>query len=400
MNNIKIIKASKFKDTLISLRFATQKNSNVAARAILSIMLSDRSAKYSSKVLMNEKLDNMFGATLSSSVFNYGNAHVIELSLSTLSQRYVDENLLEAQVEMLSDLIYEPLLDEDLFNEAKDMLLDLIAREQESLGSYVANESLRIAGKNFPLETSRYGDLATVTKTTLDDVKNVYAQMINDNNLNVIVVSDEDETVILDLFKKYFRQHNQSAFESNYLVTNTSTEPVVIVKSIPSPYYSIVYNTHTSNVGREYWALQLMSMVLGQLPSSFLFQEVREKRSLAYSVRSLVAGYDGVLIITAGIREGHTDEAVELSIAQVERIKNNEVSPQLFEAAKVMLKNSMRQTEDSSRRIIDSEYRKIILDENLDTNDLIALVDDIKLEEIVEIANRLELNTILKMENA
>ncbi len=399
MNNIKVIEDHKFKDTLISLRFAAKKNSNVASRALLSIMLSDRSEKYNSKVLMNEKLDNMFGASLSSSVFNYGKAHIIELSLSALSERYVDEALLDAQVEMLSELVYYPLLNEHIFNEAKDLLIDMINREKESLGSYVVNESLRVAGKGFPLEKSRYGDLEGVKATTLDDVKAEYLSMVNNDSLNIIVVSDVSEPIIIEVFNKHFKEHNSDSFETSYLVDNNSEKIIVEEKSIPSPYYSIIYNTHTLNVDKDYWSLQLMCMVLGQMPSSFLFQEVREKRSLAYSVRSMVAAYDGVMVITGGVRAGHTDEAIEISLAQVKRVQDNEVSEDLFKSAQVMLKNSIRQTDDNSRRIIDSEYRKILLNETLNTNDLLNLVDEITLSDITDIANRLQLNVIYKLEN-
>lgn len=398
MNNINLIQETKFKDILISLRFASNNQDNITARSLLAMMLSDRSETYYSKVLMNEKLDNMFGAHLSSSVFNYGKAHVIEVTLSALSSEYVEVDLLVEQFALLSEIIYKPLLNDAVFMEAKMMLSDLIARERENLGTYVVNESLKIAGAGFPLANSRYGNLKDLENITLEDVKDVYEKMLTEDSLHVTIVGDTNEERISDLYHTYFKEHRTEILETSYLVTNKKQETIVNKRPVPSPYFSVVYNTHTKNDGREYWAMQLMSMVLGQLPNSFLFQEVREKRSLCYFIRSMIVGYDGVMVVTSGVRDGSEDEAIALVDAQIRRIVEYEVSLELLESAKRMLVNSIYQTDDSNRRLVDSHYRRYILNENLDSEGLINLIESIELEEIVTIAKRLELNTIYKIE--
>lgn len=397
MSKIKFIKAEKFKDVAISLRFASQGDTNHSVRALLSIMLSDRSKNYSTKVLMNDKLDNMFGAHLSSAIFAYGHAHVIELSLSALSPKYVEEDLLNEQVAFLSDLLYNPLLNEALFKEAKINLTDIIMRAKDSLGSYVISESLRLAGKGYPLEHSRYGTLEELADVTLSDVKAEHEKLIKEDVLIATVIGDCDEAQLNELFAKNFREHNDQEFKTNYLLDSDEVSKHEVIMSVPSPYFSIVYNTKVLNVGREYWALQLMSMVLGQLPNSYLFQEVREKRSLTYSIRSMVGGYDGVLIISSGVRDKSEDEAIAISLEQVARIQAGDINETLFNSAKAMLINSMYQTNDSNRRILDLEYRKLVLNENLNTEDLIKIVNSIELAELVTVANKLELNTIYKI---
>ncbi len=397
MNNITVIQESKFKDILVSLRFANQDQSSIIARAVLAIMLSDRSSNYNTKVLMNEKLDNMFGANLSSAVFNYGQAHVIELSFSVLSSKFVSEDLLDQQVEFLSELVYKPLLNEASFTEAKLMLTEMIERESDNLGSYVVNESLKVAGKGFPLEASRFGDLEVLNNLELEDIEKAYEMMISGDSLKVHVVGDVTQEKFEAVYKKYFKHHNTDAFKTSYTVDNNTQKTIEVTKDIPSPYFSVVYNTHTSNKGREYWAMQLMSMVLGQLPNSFLFHEVREKRSLCYFIRSMVAGYDGVMIVTSGVRDGSEDEAISLIDVQIERIINYDVSEDLFNSAKRMMVNTITQTEDSNRRIVDSQYRKYLLDEKEDSQGLIDLINDIKIEELIEIAKRLEHNVTYKL---
>lgn len=397
MSNINIIKEEKFKDILISLRFASKMPVNRSARAILSIMLSDRTLKYDSKVKMNEKLDHMFGATLASSIFSYGYSNVIDLSSSTLSQRFVSDDLLEDHIEFLSEVVYAPLLNEAVFKEAKIMLSDIIEREKDNIGSYVINQALKVAGKNYPLENSRYGSLEQLKSLTLDEVKAAYEAMLNDDSLTIMVVGDVDEVHFKSLFQSYFKEHTSKEFKSNYLLKSDEVSVVEKTMHVPSPNFALIYNTHVLNVGREYWALQLMSMVLGQLPNSYLFQEVREKRSLTYSIRSMVGGYDGILLISSGVRDGSMDEAIKISQEQIARIQAHDVNEVLFKSAQAMLINNMYQVEDSNRRLVDRKYREIILDENYSTEELIHLVSTITIDEIVAVANKLELNTIYKI---
>ena len=367
-------------------------------RSLLSLMLSDRSQKYDTKVKMNQKLDKMFGATLNSSVSNYGQAHVLDISLGVLNEKFVKSDLLNDQINLLHQLIYHPLLNNSVFNEAKQVLKDMLLRETDNLSSYTTKQALRVAGKGFPLEYNRLGNLKELENVTLKDVEAEMQSLLINDVLDIIVIGDVEEVYTKALLNKRFVDNNTNHnFESNYLVKTKEVSEVLEKRDTQQAYLTIVYNTNTLNVNIEYWALQLMSMILGGLPNSFLFQEVREKRSLCYSIRSTVRGYDGIMYISAGVRLDSIDEAINLSIKQVKRLLKDEFSDELFESAKSMLVDSIYKTDDSNRRMVDSQYRKIILDEDINTKELVALVNSIKRSQIVDAANKLELNTIYRL---
>lgn len=398
MSQVSIISTKKFKDVVVTLRFAKNDQSKNTERALLALMLSDRSSTYNTKVKMNRKLDNMFGATLHSSVRDYGKAHIIDLSLGVLNEKFVKANLLLDQLELLSELIYKPLLSEEVFSEAKQVLTDMLNRDSDNLSSYTTKQALKVAGAGYPLEFNRIGSLEVLENLTLADIKAEMESMLASDVLNIIVVGDVDKEETLKLIDNYFTFKSKNlSFESSYLLRSSKVKNEIEYKDTQQAYLTIVYDTNTLNVGKDYWSLQMMSMILGQLPNSFLFQEVREKRSLCYSIRSNVRGYDGVMTISAGVRSNSVDEAIDLSIKQVDRIVNGEFNDGLFDSAKVMLIDSIYKTDDSNRRMIDSEYRKIILDEDYSTDDLVEIIKDISRDDIVEVAKRLNLNTIYKV---
>lgn len=398
MSQVSIISTKKFKDVVVTLRFAKNDQSKNTERALLALMLSDRSQKYNTKVKMNRKLDNMFGATLHSSVRDYGKAHIIDLSLGVLNEKFVKADLFEDQLELLSELIYKPLLSVDVFSEAKQVLADMLNRDSDNLSFYTTKQALKVAGAGYPLEFNRIGNLERLENITLEDIKAEMEAMLTSDVLNIIIVGDVNKEETLKLVAKHFKFNSKNkSFESSYLLNSLKVKNEIEYKDSQQAYLTIVYDTKTLNVGKDYWSLQMMSMILGQLPNSFLFQEVREKRSLCYSIRSNVRGYDGVMTISAGVRSDSIDEAIDLSIKQVERLVNAEFSEGLFDSAKVMLIDSIYKTDDSNRRMIDSEYRKIILNEDYSTDDLIEIIKDISHKDIVDVAKRLNLNTIYKV---
>lgn len=398
MNRISIIPLKKFKDVVVTLRFASENQNNKTQRSLLALMLSDRSQKYDSKVKMNKKLDNMFGATLTSSVHNYGQAHVLDLSLGVLNEKFVKSDLFQDQIELLHELLYRPLLNENVFLEAKQVLKDMILREIDNLQSYANKQALKIAGQDYPLAYDRLGNLEALDKIDLKDVLKEMDSLLLNDVLNIIVVGDVNKEKTENLLNKHFTDNFKNTdFKSNYLIKSSKIKQIEESRDINQAYLTIVYNTHTKNTGKDYWALQLMSMILGGLPNSFLFQEVREKRSLCYTIRSTIRGYEGIMTIDAGVRLDSIDQAVDISIAQVDRLLKGDFTDELFISAKKMLIDSMYKTDDSNRRMIVSHYRNIILKENFTTLDLIEIVSKINRSDIVRLAKKLELNTIYKL---
>lgn len=398
MSRISIIPLKKFKDVVVTLRFASENQNNKTQRSLLALMLSDRSQKYDSKVKMNKKLDNMFGATLTSSVHNYGHSHVLDLSLGVLNEKFVKSDLFQDQIELLHELLYRPLLNEKVFLEAKQVLKDMILREIDNLQSYANKQALQIAGQGYPLAYDRLGSLEVLEKVDLKDILKEMDSLLVNDVLNIIVVGDVNKEKTENLLNKYFTDNLKNTdFKSNYLIKSSKIKKIEESRDINQAYLTIVYNTQTKNTGKDYWALQLMSMILGGLPNSFLFQEVREKRSLCYTIRSTIRGYEGIMTIDAGVRLDSIDQAVDISIAQVDRLLKGDFCDELFVSAKRMLIDSIYKTDDSNRRMIVSHYRNIILKENFTTSDLIELVSKIERSDIVRLAKKLELNTIYKL---
>lgn len=87
---------------------------------------------------------------------------------------------------------------------------------------------------------------------------------------------------------------------------------------------------------RRRYALRLLNVILGENMSSRLFQVVREKHGLAYSVHSSVHLFEdsGAMVVSAGLDRKRTGKAVELIVSEVSRLKEQKVGRRELEMAK------------------------------------------------------------------
>ena len=86
------------------------------------------------------------------------------------------------------------------------------------------------------------------------------------------------------------------------------------------------------------------------------FQNVREKASLAYSARSWVERTKGLLYMSCGIATENYEQALEISLAQLEAISEGEINDGEFDASLKTILNQNRMLEDNFPALVGSDF--------------------------------------------
>ncbi|MDL2276689.1 hypothetical protein LJC02_03445, partial [Breznakia sp. OttesenSCG-928-G09] len=197
--NIKIIKETKFKNVIVSVRFRSNLSENtIAGKMILSDLLSNVCAKYPDKQAVVNRLNELYGASLSSNYVTYGNTQVVELRSKFINSSFIqnDINLFDEVIKLLSDFIYRPLLDKDgMFNamfveEAKRITLSKIARIIDEPAQYSPVATSALIGKGQALGIQAIHQIDNIKKLTLKDLYAVYHNMIENDDIDILVVGD------------------------------------------------------------------------------------------------------------------------------------------------------------------------------------------------------------------
>jgi predicted Zn-dependent peptidase len=143
---------------------------------------------------------------------------------------------------------------------------------------------------------------------------------------------------------------------------------------------------------RRRYALDVLDHALGGGVSSRLFQEVRERRGLAYSVYSDRVAYSdaGILLVYAGTAPGRAREVLDLVAAELDRMAREGVSAEEVEVAKGHLRAALLLSlEDPGARMSRIGRSQLLHGEVLSAEELVGRIDAVTIEEVGALASEI-----------
>ena len=262
--------------------------------------------------------------------------------LVSYSIKVLDEHLPIA-FDVLSDLVLNPRFDEGDIEKEKGVILEELKMEVDN-PEYLVHETFFSAfWRNHPLGRSILGTKGTISGFTQDALRNYYGDVYSSSNILITAAGHVTHSAIVELAAKYFGSLPLSPAVTPE--TEPKASPPLILKNKRSleqmhlcmgvPAYPIAHE-------RRY-GMYLLSTILGGGMSSRLFQNVREKHGLAYSVFSELNLYrdSGCLAVYAGTSQETLKKVVLMVMDEFRQICDNVVPDEELRRAKDHLKGSL-----------------------------------------------------------
>ncbi len=375
----------KFKDVTISIRFLSNlQSTNLVARYFLSNIISDRCKTYPSKLEVTQHLDQLYGASLDSSTQFLGLGHSIEFRCSAINSHYVKKDLFSDQMEFLSQFIFSPILDDpSLFETIKDRLVLMVQSSLDQPQNYANNRSKELFGST--LKSQLLPTKQEILDCTLETVQEAYQKMIHDEIIHLFILGDIEENTALQLSKQFFNFEDRcNNLFVPYLAQKEEFETVVEEKKVNQAQLILLYTTDKNVLSEDHFALLIGNGLFGTFPSSFLFQEVREKRSLCYSISSTYISYDGLLKVQTAIDSEKQLEVTDLIQEQCKKIKIGDFTEEHLEVTKKMFISLLRSSYDSQQYILTQDYRNQLSKRESSLEDVILSIQHVTKEDIIK----------------
>ncbi len=394
--HLHVLNVKKFKDITVSVRFLNDlKKETVTLKSLLSIMLQDRCQKYDTKQKMSTQLDLLYGAGCSTKIMGFGQSQVLELKSRVLNDLYVNEGLFEKQLDLIYEIIFSPLLIEETLQEAKRVLKDYLARVSDNPAQYAVKKALEISGEGYPLSVSVHGSFSQIETVTLQDIKDEYERMMQKDQIDIFVIGQMSDVSVVDLVKRKLpfvdRSHD---LKTEYTLDTKKYQEIEQYKKTQQTTMVLVYNSSISISHPLYWPLRVANALLGQLPTSKLFQEVREKNSLCYSIYSSVIAFEGVLYISVGIDDKNIEITKQLIKKQVQDMQAGIYTQNEIDVSKRMIINSLYSSLDDKNSMVSLAYQNKLLDKHDTVDVLIEKIQNTTKEQMIEAMNLIHLNTV------
>lgn len=394
-----ILKMDKFKDIGISIRFMSNLTKATATpRSLLALMMVDRCERYNSKKKMNDHQDYLYGATMSAQTIGYGQSQVVELRCRFIHPSYINKQstLLDDVLCFLKEIIFHPYLEEASFQEAKEIMKAKITRMLDDPSQYVIAKGFELGGRDQTLAISAFGDLETLETISLIDIKNTYDLLMKEDAIEFIVCGEVEEKTVTKQLQSYFpftARHNK--YETYYTIESSKAEQRDdSYRDVQQSNILLLWYTHTTIKDPQYHALRVACAMFGQYSSSLLFQEVREKHSLCYSISANLVSFDGAMAVTTGVETKNIDRTIALIKEQFQRICNDDFDDALLDVSKTMIINSLSATKDAMNSLIALQYQNAILQENTTADMMIELIKNVKKEDVIKAFQRCALKEI------
>lgn len=385
----------KFNDITVSFRYKNSlENTNRTARTYLTQLLNDSCCAYPTKEAVTRCFDTLYGSNFKVISDNLGKLDIIEFRLSTLNGNVVHEDLLTKQIDVLSEFINNPkivngLFDETLFNEMRERLILMIQSFHDQPGNHASDQAKRLFNPSQKCKALPTVD--DVKNCSNEDVVKAYHQLMNEDALDIFVLGDFDDEEVLDLIQTKFKFSSRKPIQEVIdLNTKETFEEIIEHKAISQTRVVMMFTTNQTMLDESYPAILLANGLFGTFPTSFLFQEVREKRSLCYSISSRIDNYDGIISVATAIDGANFEQVRDLVLEQVRRIKQGDFSDELLETTRKMYINVLRSSIDSQKSLLTLDYREILLNESLNVNRVLERIRQCTKEDIINAFQQVE----------
>ncbi|MEW6009120.1 MAG: pitrilysin family protein [Candidatus Omnitrophota bacterium] len=268
--------------------------------------------------------------------------------------KVLEKNVYES-LEILSDMVLNPTLDSIEIDKERTVIMEEI-KMYKDLPQYHVLEILDLLlWPNHPLGQNLTGSIESVTNIDKNKLYSFQRKFYQPENIVISLCGAFNLKKITQQIKKTFNSKDRLKPESPLAVTDSLSRPQVNCLSKPTEQSHLAIGFRSYNRSHpERFCVDLLHVILGANMSSRLFQEVREKRGLAYSIGTNIKRFkdSGAFLIHAGVDNFKVESAVDVIVAELENIKQKMNDSELKRAKDFYLGQLIMALEDVSDNML------------------------------------------------
>ena len=294
-------------------------------------------------------------------------------------------------VELLADILLRSKIDPKDIEREQQVVLQEIKSVEDKPDDLVHDLFAQAIWGDHPLGRPVLGTKETLLGIRRDDILWHIKDFYQPNRMIVAAAGDLQHERLVDLLAEAFQ-----GFEGRALPVD-SDPPTARQARVNKDQNSAQVHLCLGVEGLPYahqdrYALYLINALLGGSMSSRLFQEIREKRGLAYSIYSYQSSYRdaGLLVIYAGCSPESASLVVDLIKAECRRLYEEPIDPEEFKRLKEQLKgNLLLGLESTSSRMTRLAKMEISFGRIFDLEEIIRGIEEVTPERFQAMAKNL-----------
>lgn len=405
------IKTSKFKTNLIAVMLTNKiTKENATKNALLSLILRRGTANIKTQDEISKKLENMYGANFDCGIDKIGDNQVLKFYLESLNNEYlpVEEDNLKESIEILLDIVCNPLVEENKFKQEyfeaeKEKLKQIIEAKKDNKGMYAFNRCIEEMYKNSPYGIYKFGSIEELEKITNEELYKYYMEFIQKCKIDIYIsgkISEEARKYIINNNNILKLKERKPEYIENSLENITEVKEKVIEESAEITQGKLVIGMNVETNGENSKNIALIyNAILGGTATSKLFQNVREKASLAYTASSNYIRQKNSIFIRCGIEIENYEKALKIIKEQIEDMKQGNFTEEELENIKQYIISAIEAIEDEQDTQIAYSFSHEISKTSDSINEYKKGVELVTKQQVIDLANTIKINTIYFLKN-
>ncbi len=404
------IETNKFKTNLFAIFLTLPLNRQTVTKdALLAAVLRRGTKNFPSQEEISKNLEEMYGASFDCGIEKTGDYHTIKFYLESLNDEYLpqEEDLSEKSIKLLLDIIFNPYIEEESFKEEyvkqeKENLKQIIEGKIDNKATYALERCIEEMYKNKPYGLYKYGYVEDLEKIDAKHLYEYYKEMINNCKIDIFASGTKIQNIEENIKNnENIQKLNERKLEINIDDNKDQVEnPNIITESMDVTQGKFVMGLDIleKNEDLSYIAM-VYNTILGVGANSKLFQNVREKASLAYTCGSNYIKRKQNIIIRAGIEIQNYEKAKDIINKQLEDMKQGNFNEEDINNAKNIIFATINNIEEEQDTEISYYLGQELTNKLVKVEEYKNKIEQVTKDQIVDLANNIGLNTIYFLRN-
>ncbi len=327
------------------------------------------------------------------SVGGYSNAYTSRETTAFHARVLKDDK--NVAIDILSDIMQNPTFQKEELERERGVILQEISQTNDTPDDIIFDYFQNVAFPNQPMGHPILGPTKIVSKINSNDLRAYRDQYYNADNMLFCAAGNVSHEEVLDYANKYFsnfshrktKVHDKEYEYKGGLYSDVrdleQSHAIIGFKGVPS-------------LSEDYYKMAIFSSILGGGMSSRLFQEVREKRGLVYSVYSFTSSYkrNGLFGIYAATSKDKLTELATVATAELLKMRDD-VTEKEFDRTKTQFKASLLMSQENCAAVCEQiANQTIVFGKPLKREDILARIDAVTIDDIKKLADKVISSTV------
>lgn len=408
--NLYIHPTGKFKTILVQLIFhRCLREDDVTYSALLPSVLQRGSVNYPTRRELALRLEELYGTELMAEVVKKGERQLVIYSLDLVHDQFLpgENQLFRKALSILNNLISNPLTESEGF---KEEYVEQEKEQHERVIKGLINDKIAYSVERCiqemctgePFGVFKYGSVERLKEIDKQSLYRFYRQFLAESPADLHIIGDVDPQAVRAQVEEIFSFARGDGGTIPPTEVRTGAGDVRYIKDeldVNQGKLVLGYRTGLSYGDDDYFPLLMYNGILGGFPHSKLFQNVREKASLAYYSYSRLEKHKGLMVISSGIEVDNYEKTLDIINRQVADMAIGDFGQEEFDNTRSGLRNQFLVEEDNAALLVNRALDGTLAGRDEDTDQLLKRLDAVTRDDVTRVADRIKLDTVYFLTN-